>query len=415
MRLVRGLESIQPAMLEVLSVADVSSIIKGRLDDQSLRDIWVRGEVTNFKCHTSGHCYFSLTEQRNTKTYSIDCVMWKGDVEVLDFLPTNGMDVLVFGYVDYYPQHGRTQFYVRDMTHAGEGEKHLLVERWRLELAAEGLFAFERKRPLPDFPKKIGVVTSPMGAVIEDIKNIIKRRFPTEIVLSPTPVQGDGVHHSIAAAIRRIDSLVDVIIVARGGGSFEDLFPFNHPDVVRAISSCSVPVVSAIGHEVDITMSDLAADVRAPTPSVAAELVVKDRALLRLDLGDMQQVLMQGIHKKLQHAEAEMEDLHLHFHPRRLLRVISERRLELADFAESLSRTIENRFIREHLLLKQISSTIEARNPTGPLLRGYCIIEKDGKILKSIYEMKTEDAIRIKMRDGCSTAKIGRVYYDREL
>ena len=183
------------------------------------------------------------------------------------------MEVIITGSVRVYPPHGAYQIQVKEMTRGGAGEKYLLVERWKKELAAEGWFAIERKRPLPSFPTRVGVVTSETGAVIHDIRTVIARRYPVEIVISPTAVQGEDAHREIARAIERVAGRVDVVIVARGGGSFEDLFPFNHPDVVRAIAACPVPVVSAVGHEVDVTLADLAADMRAPTPSAAAELV----------------------------------------------------------------------------------------------------------------------------------------------
>lgn len=397
---------------EVLSVAEVTAIIKEVLDDDRLRDIWVRGEVANFKCHSSGHCYFSLSEQRAGKTYAIDCIMWRTDASTLNFTPSSGIDVIVFGYVDHYPPQGRTQFYVRTMRQAGEGEKHLLVERWKRELAIEGLFALERKRPLPEFPVRVGVVTSPTGAVIEDIKNVIRRRFPVEIILSPTAVQGDNAHREIATAIHRLEGLVDVIIVARGGGSFEDLFPFNHPEVIRAVAASRCPVVSAIGHEVDVTLCDLVADVRAPTPSAAAELVVKDRSVLRDELKGFWEILSRGILERLDQAAREVEELCLHLHPRRLQRRVSERRQELEDFAENLHRTIDRKLERERLLLGQLFTTLEAANPIAPLDRGYCLAMKDGKILRSARELEEKDDITLKMRDGAANVRVEKVSYE---
>ena len=261
-----------------LTVGEVSVIIERLLDDRLLQDIRVQGEVTNYKHHTRGHRYFSLSEKGGGSTAAvIKCVMWRSDAERLSFEPEDGMEVVVTGSVRVYPPHGSYQVQVKAMTRGGAGEKYLLVEKWRKELAAEGCFATERKRLLPPFPVRVGVVTSETGAVIHDIRTVIARRYPVEIVISPTAVQGEDAHKEIAQAIERVAGHVDVVIVARGGGSFEDLFPFNHPDVVRAIAACPVPVVSAIGHEVDVTLADLAADMRAPTPSAAAELVVPDK------------------------------------------------------------------------------------------------------------------------------------------
>ena len=263
---------------EPLLVSELSAIISGLMDDPRLQDIRVRGEITNYKHHGRGHRYFSLSEKGGGSTAAvIKCVMWRSDADRLPFDPEEGMEVVVSGSVTLYAPHGAYQLQIKGMEKAGLGEKYLLVEKWKRELAAEGLFSFDRKRDLPAFPKTIGVVTSETGAVIHDIRNVVERRYPVEIIISPTAVQGEGAHREIASAIRRVANRVDVVIVARGGGSFEDLFEFNHPDVVRAIAASPVPVVSAIGHEVDVTLADLVADVRAPTPSAAAELVVPDR------------------------------------------------------------------------------------------------------------------------------------------
>ncbi len=272
-----------------LTVREVSEIIECLLDAPQLQDVRVLGEITNYKRHSRGHRYFSLSEKEGGSMAAvIKCVMWRSDAERLSFVPEDGVEVVVTGSVRVYPPQGSYQLQVKKMTKGGAGEKYLLVERWRKELAQEGWFATERKRPLPSFPTRVGVVTSETGAVIHDIRTVIARRFPVEIVISPAAVQGENAPTEIARAIARVAAHADVVIVARGGGSFEDLFPFNHPDVVRAIATCPVPVVSAIGHEVDVTLADLAADVRAPTPSAAAELVVPDRKDLQIALGDLQ-------------------------------------------------------------------------------------------------------------------------------
>jgi exodeoxyribonuclease VII large subunit len=400
---------------EVYSVYEISGILKEVLEDHRLQDVWIRGEVTNFKCHHSGHCWFSLSEQRNGKIYTLDCVMWKSDVCGLNFSPGNGLDVLAFGYVDHYAPQGKIQLYVRDMRRAGEGEKHLLIERWRRELTTEGLFAAEHKRPLPPFPTCIGVVTSPTGAVIEDIKNVIGRRFPVEILLSPTPVQGDLAYISIAKAIRRIDRQVDVLIVARGGGSFEDLFPFNHPEVVRAVSACHSPVISAIGHEGDVTLCDLAADIRAPTPSAAAELSVRDRTGLLADLQGITTSLKEELMERMERARGLLDETRVHLHPRRLQRRVGERRQELSDFSERLVRTTRSRCERERLLLGGFSATVNGQNPAIPLRRGYCIAMKGDKVVHSVHELAKDDRIALKLHDGKGIAQVEEVTYEENI
>ncbi|MDD1675293.1 MAG: exodeoxyribonuclease VII large subunit [Methanomicrobiales archaeon] len=400
---------------EVFSVFEISRILKEVLEDPRLQDVWIHGELTNFKCHHTGNCWFSLTEQREGRSYAIECVMWKSDIANLSFAPGNGLDVLVFGYIDHYPPQGKTQLYVRDMRKAGEGEKHLLVERWKKELAAEGHFALERKRTLPAFPLRVGVVTSPTGAVIEDIKNVIGRRFPVEILLSPTPVQGDLAYVSIAEAIRQIDGRVDVLIVARGGGSFEDLFPFNHPEVVKAISSCRSPVVSAIGHEVDVTLCDLAADVRAPTPSAAAELVVPDRSSLRNELMGLRDACLKRWEARLVSLHRILEENEVHLHPKRLQRRVSERRQELGDFGERLVRGTRARYERERLILDRFRATVCAKDPEAPLRKGYCIALKEGKTIRSARELARGDRLTLRLRDGEGKTIVEEVRYEENV
>ncbi|MDD1674157.1 MAG: exodeoxyribonuclease VII large subunit, partial [Methanomicrobiales archaeon] len=258
----------------ILTVSDLTALIMERLEDGQLQEIWVEGEITSFKQHSSGHLYFSLGDRESI----VGCIVWKSDARSLPFSPADGAHVLALGTISVYPKSGQYRFYVRQMRRAGEGERFLRVEAWKRELEGEGLFALERKRPLPPFPVRIAVVTSATGAVIHDILTILSRRYPVEVLICPTAVQGEDAHLHIAAAIRRADGIADVIIVGRGGGSYEDLFPFNHPEVVRAIACCGTPIITAIGHEVDTTLADLAADRRAPTPSAAAELAVPDRA-----------------------------------------------------------------------------------------------------------------------------------------
>ena len=399
----------------VLRVSEVSQIIGELLDDRRLQDIWVRGEITNYKLHGRGHHYFSLSEHDAAESWLIQCVMWKSSARNLGFQPGNGLEVLVFGHVGTYGPQGKYQFYVQDIRPAGAGEKHLLVERWKRELAEEGVFAEERKRPLPCFPQRIGVVTSETGAVLQDIRNVIGRRFPVGIVVSPTPVQGDLAHEEIAAAIRRIDGTVDVIIVARGGGSFEDLFPFNHPDVVHAIAASRTPVVSAVGHETDITLADLAADLRAPTPSAAAEHVVPDRAVLLADLREARARLGKALRIRLEHAGTELEDLRDRMHPGRFARRLAERRQQPADLAERMQRAITGRMERERLILKSLGDALSARSPAALLARGYCIAEKDGMIVKSVDGIRAQDHLRLRLPDGTLGVEVQEVHHDKNV
>jgi len=399
----------------ILSVSEVSALIGALLDDSRLHDIWIRGEVTNFKVHASGHRYFSLGERRGEKNALISCILWRTDALRLGLDLSDGMDVIAFGSVGHYSPQGRYQFYVREVRPAGRGEKYLLVEQWKAQLASERCFEASRKRALPAFPSRVGVVTSETGAVLQDIRNVISRRYPLELVVSPTAVQGDLAHIEIARAIRRLSGLVEVIIVARGGGSFEDLFPFNHPDVVRAVASSPVPVVSAIGHEVDTTLADHAADVRAPTPSAAAELVVPDRINLLEDLAKTRKLLAGRLLEKLDRAAEDLSDLRERLAPRRMGQRITVRREDLAVLEERMERAAGSRIAHEKERLSSLSRLLEARNPMHLLSRGYCIVAREGRVVRSTREISPGDRLSIRMADGSARASVEEVHHDREV
>jgi len=399
-----------------LTVSEVSGIIERLLDDRQLLDIRVQGEVTNYKHHTRGHRYFSLSEKGSGSTAAvIKCVMWRSDADRLSFEPEEGMAVTVTGSVRVYPPHGSYQLQVQAMTRGGTGEKYLLIEKWKKELMAEGCFAAERKRPLPPFPARVGVVTSETGAVIHDIRTVIARRYPVEIVISPTAVQGEEAHGEIARAMERVAGHADVVIIARGGGSFEDLFPFNHPDVVRAIVACPVPVVSAIGHEVDVTLADLAADMRAPTPSAAAELVVPDRKDLRLVLRDLRCQLGASLLSRISRAQDEIADLRDRLRPQRFYHKIGEKRQAAADLSDRLERSFVTRIERDRLVLAEMKTALDSRSPRAVLARGYCVAEKDGIVVRAAGALRNDDRLNLRFYDGRSRVVVERVDHDGNL
>ncbi len=397
-------------------VSELSAIIEGLLDNPLLQDILVRGEVTNYTHHARGHRYFSLSEKGGGNTAAvIKCVMWRSDAERLSFSPSEGMEIIVAGTVRAYAPHGSYQLQVKEMRKTGLGEKYLLIEQWKKQLAADGCFSVERKRCLPLFPARIGVVTSETGAVIHDIRTVVGRRYPLEIIISPTAVQGEQAHREIARAITRLSGMVDVVIVARGGGSFEDLFPFNHPDVVRAIATCTVPVVSAIGHEVDITLSDLAADLRAPTPSAAAELVVPDRMVLTARLQELKSRLNAALLDRVTWARDEISDLRDRLRPQRLCRRIEERKQNTADLSDRLERAFSNRLERERLLLAGMKTALDSRNPLTVLARGYCVAEKQGVVVRSAGNIMKGDRMKVRFYDGSSQVIVEQVDHERNL
>jgi exodeoxyribonuclease VII large subunit len=341
--------------------------------------------------------------------------MWQSRAQALDFEPRDGLPVIALGSVQVYEARGDLGFYVEEMLPAGAGERHLLVERWKKELAAEGLFAEERKRPLPLFPSRVGVVTARTGAVLHDILHVIGRRFPVEIVLSATAVQGDTAHLEIARAIRVLDGRVDVIILARGGGSFDDLFPFNHPDVVRAVGCSQTPVVSAVGHEVDHVLSDLAADRRAPTPSAAAELVVPDRGELVREIADHLGRMGASLEKRVQAAALLLEDLGLRLQPRRIRKRINEERELVAEYEEDLDRAVLGKIGWFRGELARQGALLEGRSPLSILSRGYCIAERGGRVVRWAGDLSRGDRIRLRMAGGGAEAHIEEVYHDKEV
>ncbi len=399
-----------------LRVSELSAIIEGLLDNPLLQDILVSGEVTNYTHHARGHRYFSLSEKGGGNTAAvIKCVMWRSDAERLSWNPSEGMEVIVAGTIRAYAPHGSYQLQVKEMRKAGLGEKFLLLEQWKKQLAAEGCFSLERKRCLPTFPARVGVVTSETGAVIHDIRTVVGRRYPLEIIISPTAVQGEQAHREIAGAINRLAGMVDVVIVARGGGSFEDLFPFNHPDVVRAIVACPVPVVSAIGHEVDVTLSDLAADLRAATPSAAAELVVPDRMVLIARLKEFKSQMSTALQGRVAWARDEVADMRDRLRPQRFCRKLEERKQNTADLSDRLERAFSNRLERERLLFAEMKSALESRNPLAVLARGYCVAEKQGEVVRSSGTITKGDRMKIRFYNGSSQVIVEQVDHERNL
>ena len=396
-----------------LSVSAVSKIIAGLFEDERLQDLRVTGEVTNYTHHTRGHRYFSLSEKGGGNTTAvIKCVMWRSDAERLAFTPEDGQAVIVTGSVRLYAPHGTYQLQVKAMQAAGLGEKYLLLEKWKKELAEEGCFAAERKRELPVFPARVGVVTSETGAVIHDIHTVIARRYPVEILISPTAVQGENAHREIAQAIESLRGRVDVVIVARGGGSFEDLFPFNHPDVVRAIVSCPVPVVSAIGHEVDVTLADLAADMRAATPSAAAELVVPDRKELREWVRELRCQMSAALLSRIERAQEDIARLRDRLRPQRFSRRLEEKTQNTVDLADRLLRAVTTKIAHNRLVLAEMRTALEGRSPRAVLARGYCVAEKEGTIIKSVGAITKDDRLAIRFSDGRSTVCVEHVEHD---
>ena len=359
------------------SVSSLNRLVRELLD-ASLPPVWVAGEVSNWKRSHRGHCYFSLRDA----SAQVRCVLFAGDARRLPADPEEGMQVRAFGAVTLYEQRGDYQLVVREVEAKDAGGLwRLAFEKLRAKLEAEGLLAPERKRPLPRSPRRVGVVTSPVGAAVHDVLRVIEGRAPwTTVVLSAARVQGEGAEQEIADALDRLAEHgdVDVIIVGRGGGSVEDLWAFNREEVARAIARCPVPVVSAVGHEVDVTIADLVADARAATPSAAAERVVPDGADLKRQLRTMT-VRLEGSLRRLEQG----------------------RRREVGELASSLEGCMATLLERRGTRLGRASDRLEALSPLAALKRGYAVPQaEDGRVLRRVSDFDAAGRFRLRVSDG---------------
>jgi len=386
----------------ILKVEKLTRYIRELLEsDRVLQDVWVEGEVSSFTIASSGHAYLTLQES----LCRMDAVMWKASVGRQAFIPRVGDNVVVHGQITVYERQGRLQLSADIFQPAGIGLLQLQLEQLRQKLEAEGLFDLSRKRPLPVFPHRIGVATSQTGAVWQDIQHVIRRRFPlVELVLAPTVVQGDQAPDAIVAALSLLqgEQDLDLVILARGGGSVEDLWCFNDERVVRAIFACRVPVISAIGHETDITLADYVADLRAPTPSAAAELAVPD--VLDI-LGYVESVQQRGALICLQLLESVRRDTSNLVH--RLERVSPRARLEhqktdLDALANRLQTTTIRSVERHRFEVERLRSVLHSLSPTAILDRGYSLIseEQTGRPISSVHSVQGGDQVRTTLRDG---------------
>ena len=390
--------------MAVYSVSQVTSYLRDILtQDALLQDLWVRGEVANLARPGSGHSYFSLRDPDTT----LRCVMFRGasGAELL----SGGSAVIVHGRVSIYEARGDLQLIADIVQPEGAGELQLKLEQLKLKLEAEGLFEPSRKRPLPAFPQRMGVVTSPSGAVWHDIQTVVQRRYPlVELLLAPTAVQGDGAVASIADAFGALDHTpdVDVVIVARGGGSLEDLWPFNEEAVARAIFKSRAPVISGIGHETDLTIADMVADRRAPTPSAAAEMAVPDRLELYSTLQASRQALSLGVSNQLQPSRETLA--HLGLRHRRSRPDLDSLRLRVDDLLRStltqLRRGIEVKSERADGLRMRL----ESLSPRDTLRRGYAIVQTqdDTEVVTDSAQVRAQDLVQVTLARGGFGAEV---------
>ncbi|WP_026760872.1 exodeoxyribonuclease VII large subunit [Selenomonas ruminantium] len=392
--------------MAVHSVSDVNRYLKDLLAREPLLSgLSVRGEISNFKQYPSGHCYFTLKDANS----ALKCVMFRSRAQYLRFLPQNGMQVVAGGTISVYERDGVYQLYVDSLMPEGTGDLALAFEQLKKKLSAAGLFDQSRKQPLPAFPKKIGVVTSPAGAVLRDIYRVSKRRWPSvQLVLYPVQVQGEGAAEQIARGIDFFaeEYAVDVIIAGRGGGSMEDLWAFNEEPVVRAIAACPVPLISAVGHETDFTLADFAADVRAATPSQAAELAVPDRAEVKRQVENLTSQLTRQMRREIDLRRQRLD----HVLQSRVMRqpqsMLAERRQRLDFLLAGLQNTTKQELQNKSHGLKLLLNRLAAINPAAVLGRGYGIVTKQDKLVSSINAVEIDDEIQLSLTDGSLKARV---------
>ena len=394
--------------MKLRSVTEVTEYIKALIDtDEELADLWVEGEVSNFSRASSGHCYFTLKDI----SCEIKCVMWRNQAQWLLALPEQGDRVTAHGYVSVYERGGVYQFYVDALERRGVGALWQAFQELKDRLEAEGLFDETRKRPLPKWPRRIGVVTSPTGAAFRDILNVLRARYPlVQVVLSPSPVQGASAPSCLIQAIQRLDDLgdIDAVIVARGGGSLEDLAAFNDERVARAIVGCRSPVVSGVGHETDFTIADFVADLRAPTPSAAAAAVVPNARQLLAQTRQMAQRLKLLMTERLAGCRELLvrEERLLRLHdPRRML---AEQRQRLDDLVRRAGSALQRRLSVARMRLAGFQARLEALSPRLVLARGYAIVQDSlsGTTIKSAGQAWPGQDLRIDLHDGRLGARV---------
>jgi exodeoxyribonuclease VII large subunit len=388
----------------VITITELTRQIKYSMESSFPR-VWVEGELSNFKQHTSGHLYFTLKDEGA----QLSALMWRSRVANLTFQPEDGMKVIARGSITVYPPRGNYQLDVDQIQPIGLGELQRAFERLKQKLDAEGLFNAEHKKPIPEFPECIGLVTSETGAALQDIRSVLSRRQPSvEVILAPVRVQGAGAAEEIAKAIMDMNRYggIDVMIVGRGGGSLEDLWAFNEEVVARAIYASKIPIISAVGHEIDFSIADFTADLRAPTPSAAAELAVRDRAELLEDIGNLCYTMRGTLDNQVSGIRERTVSLVSSYsfnRPKDLVREISQR-------VDELERSLGISFVHGvqtvHQKYNSLLQQLQALNPGGVLKRGYAIVRKNGRIVSSAAMLGVGDGAELQFHNGIVGVKV---------
>jgi exodeoxyribonuclease VII large subunit len=389
------------------SVTDLTRYIRELFEgDDLLQDVWVQGEVSNLSRPSSGHVYFTLKDASAT----LRCVMWRSTVQRQLSLPRDGDAVQVHGSLNVYEAGGQYQLYVDLIRPAGEGALYQEFLRLKARLEAEGLFDPSCKRPIPAWPRRIGVVTSPSGAALRDILNTLRRRFPlAEVVIAPTPVQGAEAPAGIVAALKAINRLVlpDVILLARGGGSIEDLWAFNDEQVARAIVASPAPVICGVGHETDFTIADFASDLRAPTPTAAAELATPDRMDLLDSLSATQTRLERTIQASLNNLRWSLDTLDRRLQQRSPLWMIASGRQRLDDLLHRVAVSLDHSLALHKVRIRGLEQSLSALSPSAILERGYAVVShQDGRTVRQVNQVASDDLLTVRVSDGEFSARV---------
>ncbi len=386
----------------VLSVSQLNMYIRAQFEgDENLGHVFLCGEISNFTNHyKSGHLYLSLKDEKSV----IRAVMFALNARKLRFLPQDGMKVIVRGRVSVYEATGQYQLYIEDMQPDGLGALNLAFEQLKRRLEAEGLFSQERKMPIPKYPERIGVITSPTGAAVHDITTILARRYPlAEVVFCPVLVQGSGAAPQLVEALNRFNRLqcADVIILGRGGGSLEDLWPFNEEAVARAVAESQIPIISAVGHETDFTICDFVADLRAPTPSAAAELAVPDCNELMQNVRQGAQALYQNMQAKLDTLKRRLDTSISSYSFQKPRELIDFRRIRVDHTAARLSVGIRQKMEMSRTCFSAVSGRLNALSPLATLSRGFCIVyDENGKSVIKAAQVQDQERISVRFQDG---------------
>ena len=391
---------------DIFSVTMLNEYIKNIFENnRTLSSVTVRGEISNFTNHRSGHLYFSLKDSDG----QIRAVMFRSRAQGLKFMPESGMKVIIHGSVTVYPRDGSYQIYVSSMQPDGIGALYLAYEQMKSRLAEEGLFDDIHKKPIPMFPRRIGVITSPTGAAVRDIINVTGRRYPmADIYIYPALVQGAGSEDSLVRALDYLDKsgLCDVIIIGRGGGSIEDLWSFNSEKLAKRIFDAKTPIISAVGHETDFTICDFVSDMRAPTPSAAAEIAVPDRRELMMRVDQLDERLAAALVRNVQRARERLNVLSDRASADSVRRMLDGKRDEVNYLNEKAALLIRSILQARRDMLSSSAAKANALSPLSTLSRGYSVAEKDNVVIKSVNELSVGDRLTLIMRDGTAVTEV---------